>query len=72
MMQTPTTLAMMQARAKHKYITRREIAKLDISIEYEDGEFEYISSHYLHEELKKDIEAIKKPITIHYTAMPTA
>ena len=66
----PTTcnLIVTQARAKHKYITRRDDADLDISIEFDDEEFEYISSHYLFSDLKKDIEAIKRPITINYTA----
>lgn len=67
---TPGYLAIMQARAMHKYTTLREVADLDISIEYEDDEYEYISSHYLHGVIKKDIEHIKRPITIYYSGYP--
>ena len=69
---TPTNMAIMQARAKHKYIARKDVAKLDIRIEYEDDHFTYISSGYPHQELKSDIETIKRPITRHYTAQPIA
>ena len=68
---TPTAMAIMQARAMHHYITRKNVANLDIRIEYEDDEYTYISSHYLHRDLKKDIETIKRPITIIYSE-PTA
>ena len=69
---SPTKLAIMQARANHKYIARKDVANLDVQIEYEDENYTYISSHYQHSELKADIEDIKRPITIHYTAMHTA
>lgn len=69
---SPTKLAIMQARAKHRYITRKYVANLDIQIEYEDDNYTYISSNYQHSKLKADIEDIKQPITIHYTAMHTA
>lgn len=61
---SPTKLAIMQTRANHKYIARKDVANLDIQIEYEDENYTYISSHYLHQELKADIEEIKRPITI--------
>lgn len=61
---SPTKLAIMQARAKHKYIARKDVANLDIRIEYEDENYTYISSEYPHKVLKKDIEEIKVPITI--------
>ena len=71
---SPTKLAIMQARAKHKYIARKDVANLDIRIEYEDDNFTYISSEYPHKVLNKDIEEIKRPITIHYNknAQPIA
>ena len=61
---SPTKLAIMQARAMHHYITRKEVANLAIRIEYEDENYTYISSEYQHKVLKKDIEEIKVPITI--------
>lgn len=63
---TPTAMVIMQARAKHKYITKQGVANLPISIEWEDENYTYISSWYTHKELKSSIEAIKRPITIHY------
>lgn len=65
---TPTAMAMMQARAKHHYITKRGVADLSVAIEYEDDNYTHISSCYPHQELKADIEHIKRPITIHYSA----
>jgi hypothetical protein len=35
-----------------------------LRIEYEDENYTYISSEYQHKRLKKDIEQIKRPITI--------
>jgi hypothetical protein len=61
---TPTSLAIMQARAKHKYITQQGVANLSVAIEYEDENYTYISSRYQHKKLKADIESIKRPITI--------
>lgn len=61
---SPTKLAIMQARATHKYIARKDVAKVDIRIEYEDENYTYISSEYPHKVLKKDIEEIKVPIKI--------
>ena len=48
----------------HHYITRNNVANLDIRIEYEDENYTYISSEYQHKVLKKDIEEIKVPIKI--------
>lgn len=52
-------------------ISRTTIPKMAIRIEYEDNDYNYISSVYPHKMLKKDIEEIKEPITIIYSA-PTA
>ena len=57
-------MAIMQARAMHHYITRKEVANLAIRIEYEDENYTYISSEYSYRQLQRDIETIKKPITI--------
>lgn len=38
--------------------------KMAIRIEYEDNDYNYISSVYPHKMLKKDIEEIKVPIKI--------
>lgn len=64
---TPATMVMMQARAKHKHITKREVSNLPVLIEYEDDDYTYISSWYPHHKIKADIEHIKRPITIHYS-----
>lgn len=37
---------------------------MPIRIEYEDKNYTYVSSCYAYNELKRDIETIKKPITI--------
>lgn len=42
--------------------------KYPIRIEFEDEKYTYISGFYSYKELKKDIEGIKKPIIIHFTA----
>ena len=46
--------------------------KCQIQIEYEDDDYTYISSTYPYKALKAEIEQIKKPIIVHFTAMPTA
>ena len=38
-----------------------------LTIEYEDEQYTYISSHYTWRELKRDVEDIKKPILIVWT-----
>lgn len=50
-----------------KYVTTARVPLMPISIEYEDNDYTYISSHYQHKKLKADIETIKRPITIHYS-----
>ena len=65
---TPTAMAMMQARSKYRHIPRRCIPELSVAIEYEDDDYTYMSSFYLHQYIKADIEHIKQPITIHYSA----
>lgn len=42
--------------------------KYPIRIEYEDERYTYISSAYSYKDLQNDIEIIKQPITIHFTA----
>lgn len=42
--------------------------KYPISIEFQDEDYIYISSQYKYNDLKKDIEGIKSPIVIHFTA----
>lgn len=49
------------------YISKARVPQLTISIEYEDSDYTYISSAYPHKQLKKDIEAIKRPIKIMWT-----
>lgn len=38
--------------------------KIPIHIEFEDEHYTYISSEYSYRELQRDIEGVKKPITI--------
>ena len=45
-------------------ISRTARPKMPIHIEYEDSDYTYISSEYSYRQLQRDIETIKKPITI--------
>ena len=37
-----------------------------VRLEYADNDYTYISSAYTWRELKKDVESIRTPITIHF------
>ena len=65
---TPGIRAMQRARVMRaiEKRTRANIQRLGITIEYEDDNYQYISSEYPFPELKQDIEGIKRPITILY------
>ena len=45
-------------------VCRTKEPKRPIRIEFEDSDYTYISSEYSYKDLKKDIEGVKKPITI--------
>ena len=42
--------------------------KYPIRIEFEDEKYTYISGFYSYKELKEDIELLKQPILIHFSA----
>lgn len=40
-----------------------------VRLEYSDNDYTYISSAYTWRELKKDVEDIRTPITIHFNGV---
>lgn len=48
-------------------ISRCTKPKYPVQIEWQDENYIYISSSYTYKELQPDVEALKVPITIHFT-----
>ena len=47
-------------------LSRVSRPKMEISIEWEDEDYIYISSHYPYQKLQKDVETLKVPIIIRF------
>lgn len=54
-------------RMRHK-LNRTTVPHYPIRIEYQDDKYTYISGFYSYKELKEDIENVKRPILIHFSA----